>query len=305
VAAVNAAGFQGAYAFAPNLYAVPELQQPAQPASPSLTVVGGSSMQVQFGAAPASGGADVNFYRVEYANAAFAAEVQEVDALCVVTHEIQVSETPVPLSVEVCPYMSPRVPLTIGGASCCVFGVCDIQEVNTTTSHTIPETQLLYLYTSYGGTETTEKQQVVCDANGGYVSPPPAVSPSRTQSSYDISFVSRLRCVFSPLWQVVPAHVQRLHHGAHRVRRQRRADHRGLGATRHPVHAGGREGHLRRVAGPQPGVLQPPDVPQRLLHGGIHVDDAVQGHESGRQLAALDGHHEQVRDDTGHKYVLR
>ena len=115
VAAVNAAGFQGAYAFAPNLYAVPELQQPAQPASPSLTVVGGSSMQVQFGAAPASGGADVNFYRVEYANAAFAAEVQEVDALCVVTHEIQVSETPVPFSVEGPPssmsvHVAPRAP---------------------------------------------------------------------------------------------------------------------------------------------------------------------------------------------------
>ena len=67
---------------------------------------------------------------MEYANSAFAAEVQEVDALCVVRTEVQ--------------------------------------QVNTTTSHLIPAVQLLYLYTSYTGTgEQSEIQRVVCDANGG------------------------------------------------------------------------------------------------------------------------------------------
>ena len=72
VAAVNAAGFQGPFAFAPNLYAVPQLQLPSPPSLPGLTVVGGSTMQVSFGASVAAGGADVNLYKVEYANRAFA-----------------------------------------------------------------------------------------------------------------------------------------------------------------------------------------------------------------------------------------
>ena len=64
VAAINAAGFQGPFAFAPNLYAVPQLQLPSPPSLPSLTVVGGSTMQVSFGASAAPGGADVNLYKV-------------------------------------------------------------------------------------------------------------------------------------------------------------------------------------------------------------------------------------------------
>ena len=64
VAAVNAGGFQGPFAFAPDQYVVPQLQLPQPPAAPALTVVGGSTMQVGFGAAPWNGGADVNFYKV-------------------------------------------------------------------------------------------------------------------------------------------------------------------------------------------------------------------------------------------------
>ena len=64
VAAVNSDGFQGPYAYAPNRYAVPQLQLPRPPVSAALTVVGGSTMQVAFDASPANGGADVNFYKV-------------------------------------------------------------------------------------------------------------------------------------------------------------------------------------------------------------------------------------------------
>ena len=64
VAAINAAGFQGPFAFSPNLYAVPQLQLPSPPSLPALTVVGGSTMQVSFGASSAPGGADVNLYKV-------------------------------------------------------------------------------------------------------------------------------------------------------------------------------------------------------------------------------------------------
>jgi hypothetical protein len=69
---------------------------------------------------------------VEYANTAFASEVQEVDALCVVSREVQT--------------------------------------INTTTLHDIPEVQLLYLKTSFNPAvlpEQTEIQHVVCDASGG------------------------------------------------------------------------------------------------------------------------------------------
>jgi hypothetical protein len=66
VAAVNGAGFRGPFAFAPNRFAVPALALPQPPPAPALTVVGGSTMKVEFDASPWNGGADVNFYKVRY-----------------------------------------------------------------------------------------------------------------------------------------------------------------------------------------------------------------------------------------------
>ena len=65
VTAINANGFHSPFGFAPNLYAVPQLQLPSPPSLPALTVVGGSTMQVSFGASVAAGGADVNLYKVK------------------------------------------------------------------------------------------------------------------------------------------------------------------------------------------------------------------------------------------------
>ena len=69
-------------------------------------------------------------FRFLYSTAqAFAAEVQEVAALCSVSKEVQV--------------------------------------VSTSTFQGTPEVQLLFISTTHQGTTTLEQQNVVCDANGG------------------------------------------------------------------------------------------------------------------------------------------
>jgi len=84
---------------------------------------------VTFDSPNLDGGQDVTMYKIEYANTAFITEVQEVDAVCAVTNEVQI--------------------------------------IKTDTSHNIEEVQLIYLFTNYASSSLNEIQEVVCDASGG------------------------------------------------------------------------------------------------------------------------------------------
>lgn len=129
VAAVNSYD-QGPYAFSSTPYAIPQSQRPGPPVNATLNVVDGTSMQVAFSPPILDGGEDVTFYKVEYANQAFASEVQKVDVLCSITNEVQV--------------------------------------IKTTTSHSFPEIQLIYINTSAtSATQVFEQQTVACEASGG------------------------------------------------------------------------------------------------------------------------------------------
>ena len=128
VAAINAVG-QGPYAFSSVPFAIPQSQRPSRPSTPMLELVDGSTLEVSFNPPDLDGGEDVTFYRIEYANSAFAAEVQEVNAECSIVNEIQILEAD--------------------------------------TSKSIPEVQLLFISTTFNGTEYDEVQTVTCDATGG------------------------------------------------------------------------------------------------------------------------------------------
>jgi len=128
VSAINAVG-QGPYGYAAVPYAIPQAQRPDRPTNAKLINLDGSSLQVAFDAPELDGGKDIGFYRVEYSNSEFVSEVQELNAECNVQHEIQV--------------------------------------IKSHTLHTIPEVQLLYIYTSYSGTSHYEIQKVTCDATYG------------------------------------------------------------------------------------------------------------------------------------------
>lgn len=125
VAAINAVG-QGPFAFSSVPFAIPQSQRPGRPIHPTLDPVDGKSLLVSFQPPKLDGGQDITFYKVEYANTAFAAEVQEINALCDVVQEVQILQT--------------------------------------STDHTIQEVQLLYLSTTFDGTSAIEVQRVTCDA---------------------------------------------------------------------------------------------------------------------------------------------
>jgi hypothetical protein len=128
VAAVNSIG-QGPYSFSSVPYAIPQPQRPGSPIAVELNKVDGSSLQVTFNPPQLDGGQAITFYKVDYANEEFVAEVQQINAACQVVNEIQV--------------------------------------VNISTSHSIPSVQLLYVATTYQGTPKYEVQLVTCDATGG------------------------------------------------------------------------------------------------------------------------------------------
>ncbi len=128
VAALNSVG-QGPYAFSSIPFAIPQPQRPGNPLNVTLNPVDGSSLQVTFSPPNLDGGQAITFYKVEYANSAFASEVQQVTAACDVVNEVQV--------------------------------------VNITTAHNVPSVQLIYVSTTYQGTSQPEIQLVTCDAIGG------------------------------------------------------------------------------------------------------------------------------------------
>jgi hypothetical protein len=128
VSAINSIG-QGPYAYAPTPYAIPAMQRPSVPVTPTLAVIDGTSLDVQFNPPQLDGGQDVTFYRVEYATSAFTPEVQKIKAACTIVEEVQV--------------------------------------ISTSTDNTIPEQQIIYISTGYSGSSTIEVQDVVCDATGG------------------------------------------------------------------------------------------------------------------------------------------
>lgn len=63
VAAVNSVG-QGPFAFSSLPYAIPQSQRPGLPTSAQLSVVDGTSLQVEFAPPVLNGGQDISFYRV-------------------------------------------------------------------------------------------------------------------------------------------------------------------------------------------------------------------------------------------------
>jgi hypothetical protein len=127
VRAINSVG-PGDYAYADVPFAIPEPQRPGRPSNAMLEVIDGTSMEVSFSPPLLDGGDDVTFYRVEYGSNAFAQEIQAVSVLSNVSNEIQVVES---------------------------------------STASIPEVQLIYISTSYAGTDDTEVQFVRCDATGG------------------------------------------------------------------------------------------------------------------------------------------
>jgi hypothetical protein len=129
VAAINSVG-QGPFAFSSVPYAIPMAQRPGRPTNAALSVIDGTTLDVQFDPATLDGGEDVTFYRVEYAQNAFVSEVQQISASCAIVNEVQV--------------------------------------LNISTLNGVYEEQLLFIHSSYGGTVQTEIQHVTCDATGGY-----------------------------------------------------------------------------------------------------------------------------------------
>eukprot|EP01032_Pedospumella_encystans_P013272 gene13272-15290_t len=129
VSAHNAYG-SSPYAYPPAWFATPHSLIPTAPTESTLEIIDGTSLNVQFNPPAEDGGQDVNFYRVEYAQSPFAAEVQQISAACNVINEIQAVST------------------------------------STGTGGT-REVQLLYIATSYNGVRQSEIQQVMCRATGG------------------------------------------------------------------------------------------------------------------------------------------
>jgi len=128
VCAINTIG-QGPFALSNIPFIVPFSQRPDPPVNPTLSVVDGSTLSLNFESPQNNGGQPVSFYRVEYSTKAFLPEIQQITEMCPVTKAVQI--------------------------------------LSTSTSHNIPEKQLLYFSTSFTQITQTEIQQVVCDANGG------------------------------------------------------------------------------------------------------------------------------------------
>ena len=85
VAAINLVG-QGPFAFAPSAFVIPEPQVPGMPVNSTLSVIDSSSMEVSFYPPVYDGGEDVSYYKIEYGNAPFVADVQQVSVPVSYTH---------------------------------------------------------------------------------------------------------------------------------------------------------------------------------------------------------------------------
>ncbi|CAM6003542.1 unnamed protein product, partial [Sphagnum balticum] len=128
VAASNSQGMSN-YGFPSVPFVVPMPQQPGVVSNPVLSQIDSTTLAVTFLPPALDGGEIINNYRIEYSLTPFEAEIQRLDLSCPVIDEVQT--------------------------------------ITTSTSHNLPEVQLVYIGTTYDGTLRTEVQAVVCDASGG------------------------------------------------------------------------------------------------------------------------------------------
>jgi len=127
VSAANSLGYGDAQ-LSGTPYAVPMPQIPSAPNNVILSVLDDQSLRVSFDSPSNDGGNEIDRFRVEYANQAFADEVQSVQIICNITNEVQLFRT---------------------------------------SAKVVPEVQAILLTTTYSGSSKKEIQSVTCDASGG------------------------------------------------------------------------------------------------------------------------------------------